>query len=414
VSTVHTEIRNATIEDIVEILRGQHARKVDLVAPAKNFAAADGRLHVTGADWIVDEDGATDPNRAYLPTKVADEGIARIFGIPNGYFRRLRDTNTAAWDHSVNDWLEHPDYADKKYLLRGLRADGDTPAVLRAVLSDSYGMIDHLDALFATLDGIAEADQHSKESGGPGVQVEIERCDLSDGRLYVAFRSDQVTAMAPKLLEAYRSPFDGPNPIRRVGQWDLRSGLAAADREGLGYNGAEPVLSAGFILTNSETGLGRYTLSPYLTARVCRNGLILREEGIARQHLGQKLDEGLVPPSRRTQTKLLELITAQTSDAVAKFLDVEWLAATVRRLEQHAGVAVEDPEATVQVVVKRLGYSQDRQSAILAAFLRGGQPTAAGVANAVTAVAQTLGDPDEAYQMESDAVRAMEVAAGVR
>lgn len=45
----------------------------------------------------------------------------------------------------------------------------------RAFLSDRYSVIDNLDVLTATLDGVRQA----------GVDVSIDRCDLTDRRMYV-------------------------------------------------------------------------------------------------------------------------------------------------------------------------------------------------------------------------------------
>jgi hypothetical protein len=50
---------------------------------------------------------------------------------------------------------------------------------------------------------------------------------------------------------------------------------------------------------------------------------------------------------------------------------------------------------------------------ILAHFIRGGQLTAGGVMQAVTSVAQTLDDADAAHEMESQAVRALDIAAAL-
>jgi hypothetical protein len=49
----------------------------------------------------------------------------------------------------------------------------------------------------------------------------------------------------------------------------------------------------------------------------------------------------------------------------------------------------------------------------LAHFIRGGDLTAGGVLHAVTSTAQTLSDADAAHEMESQAVRALEIAAAL-
>jgi hypothetical protein len=46
-------------------------------------------------------------------------------------------------------------------------------------------------------------------------------------------------------------------------------------------------------------------------------------------------------------------------------------------------------------------------------FIRGGDVTAGGVMHAVTSVAQTLPDADAAHEMESAALRALDIAAAL-
>ncbi len=95
--------------------------------------------------------------------------------------------------------------------------------------------------LLAALDGVRAA----------GVPVTVDGCDLTDRRMYVRVACEQVRVLAPALLAGYRSPFTGAT-------------------------GAEnPVVYAGFVLSNSETGCGAFTLTPRLVVQVCRNGLTI-------------------------------------------------------------------------------------------------------------------------------------------
>jgi hypothetical protein len=72
---------------------------------------------------------------------------------------------------------------------------------------------------------------------------------------------------------------------------------------------------------------------------------------------------------------------------------------------------VADPEETVWTVSQRLRFTDDQAHDILAHFIRGGDLTAGGVMHAVTSLAQTLEDADTAHEMESLALRALELAA---
>ena len=51
---------------------------------------------------------------------------------------------------------------------------------------------------------------------------------------------------------------------------------------------------AGFVITNSETGCGAFTLTPRLVVQVCRNGMTITRDAIRAVHLGERLDEGVV------------------------------------------------------------------------------------------------------------------------
>ncbi|MFI1917206.1 hypothetical protein [Nocardia sp. NPDC020380] len=61
----------------------------------------------------------------------------------------------------------------------------------------------------------------------------------------------------------------------------------------------------------------------------------------------------------------------------------------------------------MEVLAKRLGFSETERGGILSHFIAGGQLTAAGVANAVTSYSQTVADPDRANTLDGLAVHAM-------
>lgn len=400
-SPVQTEVRNATVSTIVDLLQHQRARRVDLVVPAGSIASFGGRLHVTGVAPVIDDDGVTDVNGTYLPTEVCDEGLSTKLDIPRGYLRRLRDRATDGYDGNINLWLNHPDNAGKKWLLRAFRGDDETAGVARAFLSDSYEVnMDNLDVLTVALEGLSAAGL------GPD---NITGCDLTERRMRVRVVAPQVAALAPVLLAGYRSPFaDGS--VRRAG--DIEHWRDIAAREGMGYApGSEPVVWAGFDISNSETGNGAYTLTPVITVRVCKNGLTITTDALRAVHLGSRLDEGAIRWSADTQEKQLAVIRAKTRDAVARFLSPEYLAEQVAKIEAKAGAVIADPVKVIEVIGKTLAYSDGQRASILDHFIRGGQMTAGGVVNAVTSVAQTLADPDAAADLEGSALRALDLAA---
>ena len=123
--------RNATLPDMVAMLRHQRARRLDVVAPAAAIHAHEGNLVISGAVQQMSDTGVTSAAGTYRPTAVADEGISAKLGINLAYLRRLRDDRPDLWDANVNGWLHGNDLAgyppdSRKFLVRLFQADGDS------------------------------------------------------------------------------------------------------------------------------------------------------------------------------------------------------------------------------------------------------------------------------------------------
>lgn len=366
--------RHASVEDLVALLRGQQARKVDVVAPAPAIRAEGGLIVLDQTVPLLGEQGVTMTAGAYRPTEVCEAGIADKLGIPAAYLRRMRGSRPGLFDANVNGWLAGD---DRSFLVRCLRGDGEA-GVARAWLSDGYKTIDHLDTLMAVFDGIRAA----------GHPVAIDSCDLTERRMYVRVRCEAVQVLAPALLSGYRSPF---------------TGARGADN---------PVVSAGFVVANSETGCGAATVTPRLVAQVCANGMTVTRDAVRAVHLGERMDEG-VRWSGDTQDRQLALITAKARDAVAAFLSPGYAERVVRDLERTAGRPVSDAAKTVEVVSARLRYSEAQQAQILDHFIKGGDLTAGGIMHAVTSAAQVQADGDAAWDLENTALDALSLAAAL-
>ncbi|MGO9164921.1 MAG: hypothetical protein ACLP7J_30195 [Streptosporangiaceae bacterium] len=237
VAAAPRRVPHATLADLAGLLRDQQARKLDIVAPAAAIRARGGSLLVDGSVPVLREDGVTLSAGEYRPAEVCDGGLAARLGIPAGYLRRLRGEHPGLYDANVNGWLGRD---GRSFLLRCLRPSGGPgPGAVRAFLSDGYKIIDNLDVLMAALEGVRAA----------GYPVRAGQCDLTGQRMYVRVTCEQVATLAPALLAGCRSPFTGAS-------------------------GAEsPVVFSGFVITNSETGCGAFTLTPRLVVQVCENQL---------------------------------------------------------------------------------------------------------------------------------------------
>lgn len=394
-----TYLRNASLPKIAGSLQDFRDRAVDLVAGAGRISASEsGRLIVADAVSTLNDDGVDTTPGAYSVTEVANEGIAAKLGIPSAYARTLLNDHPALWAANVNGWMERD---ERKFMIRTYGSDSKSAGfptsgwaanggrhsapvtavtdagMVRAFLSDSYRTIDNFDVVTAVLTGIASImDPKDVTIGG----------DLTERRLYLRITAPTIAQAASALLGRYRAP----------------SGAMGKD---------DPTVFAGLVVRNSEVGNGAFSIVPRITVKVCQNGLTITKDATREVHLGSKLDEGIITWSADTERKNLQLITAQTRDAVAAFLNPEYLRRAVDALTATASVSVKDAPTTITRVAKGLGFGKAQADGILAAFIEGSDATAGGVMQAMTALANATEDGDAAFELESKAVAGMELAA---
>ena len=379
--TIATTARNATLADLAELLTVQQNAKVDVVAPAQTITARDGLIVVQGSEAVITESGVSTADGVYRPTAIFDEGVAYKLNIPVGYVRRMREERPDLYDLNVNGWLHGADGAtfdDRSFLVRAFTGYEGNEGIARAFLSDSYKRIDNLDILTATLEAVQQS----------GLNVTVKSTDLSERNMRVILNAPEIAAAAPVLLKNYRSPF---------------SGNSGRDN---------PIVNAGLVIKNSETGSGAFSIAPHLTVQVCSNGMTITTDAQRSVHLGGKLEEGIVRWSDETQQKSLELVQAKTVDAIKTFLDVDYLNTVITRIEEKAEKPLDGPvDKAIQKVGKALTFSEGQIAGVLDHFIKGGDVSAGGVMQAVTAYSQTVADPDQAAWLEESALKALDLAA---
>jgi hypothetical protein len=411
--------RNATAADLVKTLNEQAADKHDLVVPATNMKFVNGNLVVKNSEAVITPDGVSQVNGTYRPTQVFDEGLAAKLGIPPKYVARMRAERPDLYDGNANGWLHGKKRItgrpgdmsteviypgdDRAFLLRLFRGHDGDEGVARAMLSDQYGLsFDNLDMLTAVMKGIRDS----------GKNVISRVSNLSERGVHVRFECPDVNVAAPELLDGYRSPFDGGGAVRRAGSFDeLRQQYGAHH---IFSEKDAPIAFMGFDFRNSETGDGRYYLTPIIEMVRCTNGWTQRKEGISRTHRGSRLEVGEVRASADTIRKAGELVAAETRDAVVQWLDKGYLERLVTAVKEKATVRVTKATETVPAICNGLGFTKDEQAGILDLFIASGQPTAGGLANAVSAYAQVVEDPDRATEIEWKTMDALEAAASRR
>lgn len=376
-ATPATELRNATIGELRDLLAEQYEQRKDVIQVAAGIRAEGGRLIISGATQQLQwGDGVTTADGIYDPTAICDEGIAEKLDIPLAYVRRMRATHPALWDANVNGWLERE--PRRKFLVRTFPGRDDNPGIARAFLSDKYQIIDNYDVLTAALHGIRAA----------GVGVDILGCDLTERKMHVRAVARDLSQAAPQLLHSYKAP----------------NGNRGADN---------PMVAMGFRLTNSELGSGAFQISPYAVIEVCTNGMTINADAMRVVHIGAGKDVGTIQWSADTNGKHLDLITSKTRDAVQAFLQPRYLADFIQGITDQAATPIRDPENTITTVCKRLKFTEEQRRDIFADFIGGGDVTAGGVMQAVTSVSQRQTSGDTAADMEAHALEALALAASL-
>lgn len=415
--------RNTDLQSLADLLRTQEGAKADAIIPAtKLHANNDGTITISDtapleiAPATVDENGVTpatvlDMNGHYDLSDVALGHVAERFGIDRRYLRKLAEQRPDILAANVNGWIDgytpapgneqtvEPD--GRSFTVRAFHTpDGN---LLRGLMSDKYSIIDNLDVLNSVLLGIQAA-------GFGRDDLQISGCDLTENRMRVRVRVPAAVIAAPLLFANYRNPFEGRDVrVGGRGGWTIDQARAAAAREGQAYEpGTEPVMWAGFEFGNGELGDGATYVVPRAEARICMNGLVLPLDAARKTHIGERLEEGIINWSADTRKRQLELITAKVADAVKTFASVEFWQGKVAELEAKAVKPVTDADKTIKAVSKALRFTEAEQASIMDMFIHGGQMTAGGVMNAVTAAAQTVADADRAAELERTAVRVLD------
>lgn len=380
-------LRKTDFETLLATLDEQHERKVDVITPATNLCFKGGNLRVLRSDLepTLTETGVTPVVQEFVPNEVFDGGLADRLGGPvtATYLRKLRAEGwTDIIDGTLNalihgkrrddtEWLREPQ--TKSVLVRALRdADGGAVGTARALLSNAYKIVDHIDTLRAALSGMRAA--------GLGAE-HVTQADLTARRMYVTIEVPEIRAQAATMLKDYVSPFTGQR---------------GADN---------PIVHAGFVLSNSETGDGTYSLYPRIVAEVCTNGYTIKKDvgALTQRHLGARLDDGVINYSAATHEANREVIRRMSEDTVRTFLTEDYLNRVIRKLEERTGEPVEKPEAAIKEVTRKLEIPALYDD-VLTHFIKGADLSRGGIMHAVTAAAQSSDlDADTAFRMEERA-----------
>lgn len=274
---------------------------------------------------------------------IAQRQIASRLQIPFAYHERMRKEIPELLDRNVNDWFKH---SPEQRMIRIL--DGN----VRAFLSNRYRRLDNLELCAAVIPVIREM---------PGAV--IESCEVTDSNLYL-----------------------------KVVNRKLKAEVDVGD-----------VVEAGFVISNSEVGLGSLKVEPLIYRLVCRNGLICKDHAQKRYHVGRQVeggDDAYELYSDETLKQDDKAFFMKVQDTVRCAVDEAKFNLIVSRMRDAKKIPLEhDPVKSVEVLADRFSLTQNERGDVLRQLFMGGDLTRYGLLNAVTA-ASKLADYDRATELE--------------
>jgi hypothetical protein len=367
-----------TLPDLAAELERQANAKRDFLAPAQTI-----RLRSNGHTELY----LTEP---FAVGEIAHGQIAEYAGVPKALYDRLRNAATdlripvaqvadcpqALPDEGQLAFCKEEPLFDVM-LNRLLRENGSEKRLVRtldgkarAFLSSSYNPdLDNWDVLRVAARAL-------EESGlGP---ENVVSCDVTERRLYLK-------VVSPK-LEAIIDPSNLVHP--HGGHHMLK----------------EPqVVQAGFVLSNSETGLGSLCVQQTVYKLQCTN-LWTIEEGYRQRHLGKALEAGDDGALYRSDTRQADAKARllKIRDHVAAALDETRFRALVGRMQETAEVRLEGSvEKIVEVTARKFGPAQTEKEDVLRNLIEGADLSLWGLTNAITATAQASPTYDRGSELEA-------------
>lgn len=326
-----------SLMEMATVLETQAKSKKDYVADTRRLKVEETS---SGALVLQGINGGDLPIRSS-----AHAQFASALGIPKAYYDRMAKDAPDLLARNVNVWLERQ---PSKKLVRTL--DGS----VRALLSDSYRPLDNLDLAEAVMPQLI------------GLEAKVMSSEVTESRFYLKAVTEKVSG-------------------------DVRVG---------------DTLQAGLVVSNSEIGHGSLRLEALDYRLVCLNGMI-REASVRQAHLGRGArGADAIEDAReffKSETRLADdrAFFLKVRDAVGAMFDAERFAARLVEYRQADEKEVTgEPEAVVELVSKRFGFTEGERSSVLKHFIKSDMPSAWGLANAVTRAAQDIESYDRSYEME--------------
>lgn len=259
--------------------------------------------------------------------------------IPKKYYDKMM-SHPDLLSKNISHWLLN---SNDKRMIRTL--DGK----VRAVLSEKYRRLDNYDLAQNILPMLNEAD------------ATVESCEITDNKIYIKAITHKV-------------------------QSEVKKG---------------DVVSAGLIISNSETGHGSLSIKPLVYRLVCSNGAIADDYSMRKYHAGKATDMMQIEFSNDTLRAEDKAFWLTVRDLVKFTLNETTFEKIVATMRESTEKTIQAPDKAIELVTKKYSMSESESGGVLEHLIKGGDLTSWGLGNAVTRMAQDVNSYDRSTELEA-------------
>lgn len=335
-----------SLTELAQKIEDQRGAKKDMIADTRKMAIDVDFEEVPNTDTKAPVVKLNVEGQGSYPIRpIAHGQIGERVGIPAKYYDRMLAKAPRLLAQNVNHWFhENPE----KRMVRTLGGNA------RAFMSNRYQRIDNEHIAEVTLPVLAQ--YHG---------ITIPSAEITERRLYIQ-------AVYPSLQAEVKGS-------RRVGD----------------------IVQAGLVITNSEVGFGAVSISDLDYFLACLNGMVSTKL-LRSYHVGRQLEDNADLWSDDTKKADDRAVLLKVRDMVTAALDKARFEARVERMSALTQIEVKkDPAKSVEVLADKLNVTEGEKGSILTALIKGGDLSAWGFLNAVTAQAHDSKDYDRSVEFEA-------------
>ena len=274
----------------------------------------------------------------------AHRQISTYLDIPAKYYDRMLTDFPDLLTQNVNSWLGRK---SEQKMVRTL--DG----AARALVSNRYRRIDHLDILQAVLPIIGQMPDAIFES-----------CEITDTRMYLK-------VVNPRL------------------QVDVVPG---------------DTVQSGLIISNSEVGLGSVLVQPLVYRLVCSNGMVVNDAKTKRNHVGRttSAEDDFLIYSPETLMAEDRAFVLKLQDSVRAAVDEARFTRVINKMREAklAPLSLADVPGVIKLTGSSFGIRETEQPEVLRHLIEGQDMSLYGLANAISRFSQDVDSYDRATELE--------------